>query len=353
MDNLLKTFLCDTHLELSAKMVEFGGYLMPLQYSSISDEHFAVREHAGLFDVSHMGLVVISGPDTNKFVNYVLTSNVKTNNKIVYGLLLNKAGNIIDDLMAYPFSDDQVMLVLNAANTKKDFDHLNKLSLDYKVDIRLVNQKFGCIALQGPKSEDFLTNYINNLPKHSSEYLITDSQGGIIVSRSGYTGEDGFEIYGTHSYLEKLWSALIKDGVTPTGLGARDTLRFEAAMPLYGQEMDETVNPLEAGLKFALDMTKEFYGKSALPDVPTRRVVGLELLDKNIARTSYGVYVDDQKVGYITSGYLSLSTKRALALAMIDSPFNKIGTHVYIKIRNKMVKAIVRNKKFIEKKNNI
>lgn len=354
MEHLSKTFLYHKHLSLNANMTEFGGFAMPLYYSSISDEHELIRNAVGVFDVSHMGLILVKGTDTHKFLNYVLTSNINSGNKITYALMLNEDGNILDDLMVYPFKDHEMMLVVNASNTKKDLLHLEKYATNFDVTITTLNDRYGCLAVQGPKSNDLITKLITNIPKHSSEYLISqEASNNIIISRSGYTGEDGFEIYGTHQYLSTLFDTLITEGVKPAGLGCRDTLRFEAGMPLYGNEMSEEINPLEAGLKFAVSGDKDFIGKDKLPEKPTRRIVALELLEKNIARNGYLVYNNDLEIGFITTGYLSITTKKPLALAMINSDYTKIGTEVLIKIRNKMVKAIVRNKKFIEKNNNI
>lgn len=358
MDSLKRTILYDKHVALGAHLIDFGGFHMPLYYTTITDEHHQVRNDVGMFDVSHMGQIVLQGKDALKFSNYVLSANIQVTDKIQYALLLNDDGGIIDDLMVYPFSENQILLVVNASNIEKDVNHLNQLKKDYQVDVRNLSDAFNCLAIQGPRSYEVLSDIFDTLPKHSSDYIFsTDERGPLLISRSGYTGEDGFEIYAHDQFTQTLWDKLYQAGVTPIGLGARDTLRFEAGMPLYGQEMDESINPFEAGLSFAVDLNKDdFIGKTSSQfnkDNLLRKSVGFELLEKNIARTGYEVYKDGTKIGYVTTGYLTPTTKKALGFALIDVKYAKVDTKIEIKIRNKFVQALVRNKRFIQKNNKV
>src|SRR5690554_4525483 len=358
MDNLKRTSLYEKHVSLGANLIDFGGFHMPLYYTSITQEHHAVRNDVGMFDVSHMGQLVIEGKDALKFVNFVVSAQIEVSTKIQYGLLLNESGGILDDLMVYPFSAEQILLVVNASNIDKDLKHLLHHKNDFVVNIRDLSSDFSCIALQGPRSYVTLSKLFDNLPKHSLDYFFSHNENGpLLISRSGYTGEDGFEVYVYGDYAHKLWDALIHFGVTPAGLGARDTLRFEAAMPLYGQEMDASINPIEAGLGFAVNFDKpDFLGKMALvsyKENPKRKNVGFELLEKNIARSGYEVYFDNKYIGHVTTGYLSPTTQKAIGFALIDINYTKLGTIIDIKIRNKFVKAVVRNKKFIQKNNKV
>jgi aminomethyltransferase len=358
MNNLKRTSLYEKHVALGANLIDFGGFHMPLYYTSIAIEHHLVRKHAGMFDVSHMGQIVVEGKDALKFVNYVLTSSIEISHKMQYALLLNEAGGILDDLMVYPFSSEQILMVVNASNIDKDYNHILGFTKDFDVRLRNLSEDFNCIAVQGPESFSMLSQIFDNLPKHSSEYIFShDENGPLLISRSGYTGEDGFEVYLHDSFAQIIWDKLYSAGVHPIGLGARDTLRFEAAMPLYGNEMDETVNPIEAGLTFGVDFNKaEFIGKTALlkyKDNPLRKNVGFELQEKNIARHGYEVYANDQIIGHVTTGYLSPTTNQALGFALIDINYSKLGTIIYINIRNKFVPAVVRNKKFINKNNKV
>lgn len=358
MTELKKTTLFENHQKLGANLVEFGGFMMPLYYSNIADEHHAVRNNVGMFDVSHMGEIVVKGLDALKFVNYVLSSKIISSDKMQYGILLNENGGAVDDLMAYVFHDDHILLVVNASNKDKDFKHLKSLSKGFNVELVDETEACGEIALQGPKSFEVLSTLFNNLPLESMKFgLYEYMEQTVLISRSGYTGEDGFEIYANPQTTILLWEALYKLGVKPCGLGARDTLRFEAAMPLYGHELDESINPFEARLTFALDLSKDaFVGKNALlsyKENPKRKIVGIELLERNVARQGYEVYYENQLIGHITTGYLSPTTQLPIAMALIDINYAKIGTELSILIRNKIIPAKVRDKKFYKKKNKI
>lgn len=352
-----KTSLFKAHQALGAHIVEFANYYMPLYYSSIAKEHQAVREKIGMFDVSHMGQIWVKGKDALAFCNHVLTANITVSDRMIYSLLCKEDGNIIDDVMIYPFSDISLLLVVNASNIKKDYDWLTTKKNTFDVSIIDDSDTVSEIALQGPRSYEVLATIFNDLPRHSLAFK-TDTylDETIYVSRSGYTGEDGFEIYLPNSLAPILWEKLIGLDVTPCGLGARDTLRFEAAMPLYGHEIDENINPLEANLNFAVDLTKPFIGRDALlfyKTQPKRKLVGLELPERRIARSGYAVYAGLEKIGYVTTGYLSITTGRPLALAIIDINYAKIGTNLHVSIRHEMVPVVIRNRKFYDKKNKV
>ncbi len=355
---LKKTNLYQTHVNLGANIVEFGGFLMPLYYTTIADEHHAVRNKVGMFDVSHMGEIKITGSETSRFVNHILTSKITPGTKMIYGLLCNEDGNVIDDLMVYPISSNEILLVVNASNKDKDLEWILKQSENFDVTVIDLSESMGEIALQGPEAIHIICQIMNEYPTHSQDYMITDFNGReMIISRSGYTGEDGFEIYGNHDLIQNLWDKFISLDVKPCGLGCRDTLRFEAAMPLYGHEIDIDINPLEAGLSFAVDFTKtEFIGKEKLYHYslnPKRKLVGVELLERNVARAHYKVFKNDAEIGFITTGYLSPTVQLPIAMALVDINHSKIGTDIFVAIRDKKVPAQIRNRKFYQKKNKI
>jgi aminomethyltransferase len=354
--DLKKTCLHDRHLKLNAKMTEFGGFDMPVSYKGILDEHKAVREASGLFDCSHMGEILLKGNDSIMFLNYVSTNDFSNlpNLSLQYTLILEKSGGVVDDLMVYKISDTEWLLVVNASNTEKDYKWLVGLKDAFHITLENVSGFYGQLALQGPKAVDVLNQIIPGVDqlKFMMFNYFTFSGEQIIISRSGYTGEDGFEIYASNPVTVKLFDVL-KDLSEPCGLGARDTLRFEAGLPLYGHEINGFITPLEAGLGYFCKLEKDFVGRDVLlaqkEQGLERRLIGLELLERNIARDGYIVYQGEQMVGYITTGYMIPNTNKALANAMIDSKL-KIGTEVTVEIRNKRVKAVIRNRKFMEKK---
>ena len=354
-----KTCLYNNHLKHNAKMVEFGGFLMPLEYSGISEEHFAVRNDAGLFDCSHMGEVRISGPDTIDFLNYILTSDIKKVDlgHMLYGMMLYVDGTVIDDLMVYKYSNEECMLVVNASNIEKDIENINKYVSKYNVKVENLSDVCGKIDLQGPKAKDYLANFtsfdLDSLKFFNFVYIEIDGMH-FNVSRSGYTGSDGFEIYGTNKDIVDLFEDLLEAGVTPCGLGCRDTLRFEAAMPLYGHELNDKVTPLEAGLNYAVSFDKgNFVGRDVLVKQKEvgvkKKLVGLELKERGIARGDYKLFSEGKEIGYITTGYMIPGTQNSYALGFVNKKFAKIGTIIDVQIRNRLVKIEVRDKKFLKK----
>lgn len=353
-----KTILYDEHLKLGAKMVEYAGYAMPVEYQGLTEEHLAVRNSCGIFDVSHMGEIAIKGKEAKKFVNYLVTSEVpSTPYRMIYGMMLYENGGIVDDLMVYYKNDEDILLVVNASNLDKDYEWILSHQTGFDVEVVNLSDETSQLALQGKDAIKYLQKYVqedlSNFKMYDFNYFkIFDYT--FLISRSGYTGEDGFEIYGPNEGILELFKCFIADGVTPCGLGCRDTLRFEANMPLYGHEIDYNINPLEATLSFALSFNKDFIGKDALLEVKakglTRKIVGLELLDKGIARAGYEVVKDNQVIGFITTGYLVPGTNKALALAMLDKGYWDLGTEVMVRIRKNLVQAKVRDKKFLNKK---
>jgi aminomethyltransferase len=364
MENGKKTALYDTHHRYSGKIIEFSGWLLPVQYEGIIEEHEAVRNTAGLFDVSHMGEVDVKGKDAFKFVQNLVTNDVSTlvNNQVLYTLMCYENGGVVDDLLVYKFNDEHYFLVINAGNIDKDYEWMLKNKEGFEVELTNVSSEISEVAIQGPKAQEILqtlTEY--NLDKikffHCNRNVVIDGIN-CLVSRTGYTGEDGFEIYAENQHIEKLWdsilSAGVPQGIKPAGLGCRDTLRFEAALPLYGHEISEDITPLEAGLGFFVKLNKEnFIGKEALvkqkEEGLNKKVIGFEMKERGIPRHGYEVEANGEKVGFVTTGYMSPTLKKNIGLALIDSKYTEPGTEINIIIRNKAVKAEVISKKFYNK----
>ncbi|MFA5543631.1 MAG: glycine cleavage system aminomethyltransferase GcvT [Bacilli bacterium] len=353
-----KTILFDEHINNHARMVEYAQFLMPVEYTGLVNEHLAVRNNCGLFDVSHMGEILIEGPDAFKFIDYIMTGKLsKEDMRMSYGLMLYPNGTVVDDLMTYRFSENNMMLVVNASNKDKDLEWLLAHKEGFDINIIDLSDSIGLLALQGPNAHmelSKLTNYDLSEMQMFDIRKVKINNSDFIISRSGYTGEDGFEIYGSNNDILKLFKEFVANEVTLCGLGCRDTLRFEANMPLYGHEISDSINPLEATLKFAIDFDKNFIGRDALNEVVAtglqRKIVALELLEKGIARSDYEVYRDNKKIGYITTGYMIPGTSNVFALAMLDKGNWDLQTEVDVKVRNKFVKAKVRNKKFLNKR---
>ncbi len=360
-ENLLKTCLYDRHLALGALMSPFGGFIMPIQYSNITDEHNSVRHKAGMFDVSHMGEIFVSGPDAEKFVDHIFSNKVAgmEDGKILYGMMLHPDGNTVDDLLVYKeFEPDHYLLVVNASNIAKDHEWICAQKEGYDVEVVNASDSWGQIALQGPDAEKYAVETLGLAPAAGLgfyTYYEAEYKGErMIVSRTGYTGEDGFEIYASHEAVREIWDTLLEAGVVPCGLGCRDTLRFEAGLPLYGHELSDDISPLEAGLgMFAKVKDKEeFIGREALVAQKeaglTRKSVGIELQDKAIPRAGYPVEADGVQVGVVTTGYRSISTDRSVCVAMVDKAYADLGTSVQIRIRKKVFPGIVTKRRFYE-----
>ncbi len=336
-----------------AKLVPFAGWEMPVQFSGIKAEHEAVRNRVGIFDVSHMGEVEISGPDALALIQKLSTNDASKLEigRIQYTLMCSPDGGTIDDLLIYRTGEQSYLLVLNAGNTAKDIQWIKKHQTG-NVTVKDLSAETALIAIQGPLAQQVLqkqtTVELNEIKPFS--FLMDVEIAGIptLVSRTGYTGEDGFELYFSAQSAPAMWKKLLEagepEGILPCGLGARDTLRFEARLPLYGQELSETISPLEAGLGFAVKLDKgEFIGREALAQqkasgVP-RKLVGLQMIDRGIPRTDYPVYIGEERIGEITTGTQSPTLKKNIGLALIKSEYAKIGQTVEVEIRRKRLKA--------------
>jgi aminomethyltransferase len=351
----LKTPLYQIHLQLGGKMAPFGGYLLPVQYEGVIAEHMAVREKAGLFDVSHMGEIIYEGRDALANLNHVLTKDFTKMEvgQARYSLMCNEAGGTMDDLVVYKLGDENYMLVINAVNRFKDVEWMKSHSFG-EVNIEDISGRMAQIALQGPASAGIITKLVPAGALPSKYYTCAQHVdiGGAacIVSRTGYTGEFGYELYLPAEDAVKVWNLLFAagepEGLKPCGLGARDTLRLEAGMPLYGHEMDETITPLESALDFALRFDKpDFIGKAVLTEIglPPVRRVGLKLTGKGIAREHQDVYDDDGDllIGRTTSGTYCPYLNGAYAMAIIDTKYIRPQTAVQVDVRGRRVTAEV------------
>ena len=347
-----KTPLYDTHVAAGGKMVPFGGYSMPVQYKAgVIAEHMAVREKAGLFDVSHMGEITLKGPDalanlekilTNKFGNMV-------DGQARYTVMCYDNGGCVDDLIVYKYADNDYLLVVNASNKDKDFAWMKEHEFG-DATFEDVSDSWGQLALQGPKAMDILRKLTSeeNIPVKYYHAVMNGEVAGIpcIVSKTGYTGEDGVELYCPADKVVELWNKVLEagaeDGLLPCGLGARDTLRMEAAMPLYGHEMNETVSPLETGLGFAVKMDKEdFIGKAALEAPATRKRVGLKVTGRGIIREEEPVFVGDKQIGMTTSGTHCPYLGQPVAMALVEKDSVELGSAVEVEVRGRRVAAEV------------
>ena len=358
-ENLVKTCLHDRHVKQGALMSPFGGFDMPIQYVGITEEHNAVRNHVGVFDVSHMGEVRVKGPDAYKYVSHIFVNDVTgaPDGQIFYGMMCYENGGTVDDLLVYKVNDEEYFLVINAANIAKDFEWIMKNSEGFNVEITNESDYYGEVAVQGPEAEAVLMKILglplNEIAFYNFKTFHIDGED-VIISRTGYTGEDGFEVYGSHEFTVRLWDKLMEAGVQACGLGCRDTLRFEVGLPLYGDELAADITPLEASLSMFVKLDKpEFIGKEALAQQKAegvkRRIVGIELEVTAVPRHGYPVEVDGQVVGEITTGYKSISTGKSVAMAMINKPYDKLGTKVEVRIRKKTFPGTVVKKRFYDK----
>lgn len=354
-----RTCLYDKHLSLGATMVTFGGFDMPLlyQYAGIAPEHIAVREHAGLFDVSHMGEVTVQGPDAERYVNHIFTNDVTgmPTGKILYGMMCYENGGTVDDLLVYKLGDNDFFLVINAANIDKDWTWMQDHADGFDIDLQNRSDVYGQIALQGPEAEDIMERVLGIPCAEMTFYTCKTQRDGVIISRTGYTGEDGFEIYGSHDYICDCWDRLIDAGVQACGLGCRDTLRFEVGLPLYGDELSEDITPIMAGLGMFVKLEKaEFIGKEALArekaEGPAKKLVGIELFDKAIPRHGYTVLnMEGEPIGEVTTGYHTISTDKSVCMALVDAQYAQLDTEVQIQIRKKVFPGKVIKKQFYNK----
>ena len=351
----LKTPLYDAHVKAGGKIVPFAGYLLPVQYGTgVITEHMAVREKAGLFDVSHMGEVLCQGKDALANLQKLLTNDFTNmvDGQARYSPMCNENGGTVDDLIVYKREDNDYFIVVNAANKDKDYQWM----LDHQfgeVTFTDASSQYGQIALQGPKAMEILKKLTaeENIPKKYYHAVFDTEVAGIpcIISKTGYTGEDGVELYLASENAEKMWDALLEagkdEGLIPCGLGARDTLRMEAAMPLYGHEMDDEISPLETGLKFAVKMGKEedFIGKKAMEERGEPKItrIGLKVTGRGIIREHQDIYVGEKKIGHTTSGTHCPFLGYPIAMALVDAGSVEIGNKVEVDVRGRKVEAEV------------
>ena len=351
-----RTCLYDKHVALGALISPFGGFDMPIQYSGIIDEHQAVRQHCGVFDVSHMGEVTVKGKDAERYVNHIFTNDVEQMEpgKILYGMMCYENGGVVDDLLVYKMDEQDYLLVINASNIDKDWEWIQQQSEGFDVELRNCSDEYGELAVQGPEAESVMEEVLQIGCKELTFYTFK-TLGDVIVSRTGYTGEDGFEIYGSHEYIRECWDKLISSGrCKPCGLGCRDTLRFEVGLPLYGDELSADISPIMAGLGVFVKLDKEeFIGKEALTKQKTegveKKLVGIELSDKAIPRHGYTVLKDGEPVGEVTTGYHTISTDKSVCMALVDARFAKLDTELDIQIRKKIFPGKVVKKRFYDK----
>lgn len=360
-ENLKKTCLYDSHVALGAKMSPFAGFMMPIQYSSITEEHNAVRHAVGMFDVSHMGEIFVSGPDAEKFVNHIFTNEIRgfEPGKVLYGMMLHPDGGVVDDLLVYrEFEPDHFLLVVNAANIDKDYEWILAQTAGYDVKVVNDSDNWGQIAVQGTGAEKVVTEVLGLAEAAElTFYTYYEAKWNghrMVVSRTGYTGEDGFELYTTCEDIKEIWKILLDNGVVPCGLGCRDTLRFEAGLPLYGDELSDTITPIEAGLGMFCKLDKEeFIGKDVVAkqkaEGTERKLVGIELADKAIPRATYPVETEDgTQVGVVTTGYHSISLEKSICFAMVQTAYSKLDTPLWIRIRKKVFPGKVVKKRFYQ-----
>ena len=364
-----RTCLHDKHVSLGATMVSFGGFDMPLLYQSagIAPEHMAVREHVGLFDVSHMGEVTVKGQDAERYVQHIFTNDIADApvGKIYYGMMCYENGGTVDDLLVYKMGENDFFLVINAANIDKDWAWMQENAKGFDIDLQNRSDYYGQIAVQGPESEDAMERVLGLPCKELTFYtckeiklpLSLERAGGeaVIISRTGYTGEDGFEVYGSHDFIRDCWDKLIAAGVQACGVGCRDTLRFEVGLPLYGDELSEDITPIMAGLGMFVKLDKaEFIGKEALAkqkaEGPAKKLVGIELADKAIPRHGYTVLnMEGEAIGEVTTGYHTLSSDKSVCMALVDALYAKLDTELQIQIRKKVFPGKVVKKQFYNK----
>ena len=362
-----RTYLYDEHIKLKAKMVDFAGWEMPVQYTSILEEHNNVRKNAGLFDVSHMGEIFVSGKDAYSFLQTLFPQDISKliDSKALYCQFTNENGGIVDDLIVFKLKDNDYLLIVNASRVDTDYEWMLKNKKSYNVNVENKSDIYSMVALQGPKASEILEKAgikKENQPKtfHIKRDILLGED--VYVSRTGYTGEDGFEIIIRNEKVKDLWNLLLEKGreysIMPIGLGARDTLRLEAAMSLYGNELNEETTPVEAGLSWTIDKDKkeDYIGKNVIMNQVKngvkRKLIAFKMADRAIARHGYEIYYNDKNTGIVTSGGVAPYLNTNIGLGYIKTENNlKIGDTIQIMVRNKLYDAKISKKNFIEKHN--
>lgn len=362
-----KTPLYDAHVRLGGHMVEYAGWNLPVEYSGLKEEHEAVRERAGIFDVSHMGEIWVTGKEAEKFVSFMMTNDImrQKDNQVQYTFMCEPNGFVVDDLLVYRYNNEKYYLVVNAANVDKDFKWILEESKKFDVEVKNVSDETGQVAVQGPKAEEVVQKLTDEDLSKITFFTFKDgveiAGKKCLISRTGYTGEDGFEIYTDTKSIKTVFDAVLEAGkdvnLLPCGLGCRDTLRFEASLPLYGQEIGPDINPVEAGFKFFVDLKTEndFNGRKALEEYaanPKRVLVGFELEGRGIPRAGYKIEKDGKEIGHVTTGYLSPTLGTRIGNALIEKEYKGIGNTFDVMIRNKPVPAKIISKKFLEARGN-
>lgn len=351
---MLTTSLHEEHIKLGAKMAEFAGYDMPIQYSSVKNETIAVRNSVGVFDVSHMGEFFVTGPDAFKFVDFIITNDFLNAEigKAVYSPLCRDNGTIIDDLIAYKLSQNKVLICVNASNIQKDWNWISSKTDGFDITLTNKSEDYSLLAVQGPKTEEILKSLSIRGISEAEYYSAFESEyknSPVILARTGYTGEDGFEIFASHETIKELWSSLLAAGVTPCGLAARDVLRLEVCYPLYGHELNDDITPLDAGLKWTTKLDKpNFISKQTLEThKPKYQLVKL-VVDKFIPREGYEILNEKEEIiGKVTSGTMSVTIEKGICLGLVEKskfPENKIFK---IQIRKNIVDAVYTTKAFV------
>ena len=360
-----QTFLHDKHISLGAKMVDFAGWHMPVQYSSIIEEHKTVRENVGLFDVSHMGEVIVEGEDALPYLNKIVPQDITklVDRKAVYCQMTNKKGGIIDDLIIYKIKDNKYLIIANASRIDEDLNWMVRNKLGFNVNIINESHNYSLLAVQGPKAIELIHKMgVAELPPFFSIKRGELFNINLWISRTGYTGEDGVEILVRNEFSEFLWDKILEFGqefgIKPIGLGARDTLRLEAALHLYGNDLDEETTPIEAGLSWSVPKAKvdDYNGKevimSQIANGTDKKLIGLKMIDKGIARHGYEVYYNNDIIGHITSGGISPVRGDNIALAYVKNLTEmEIGATIQVKIREKLYNAEIVKRPFVQKKN--
>lgn len=368
---LKRTALYDEHAKLGGRLIDFGGWELPVQYTGVIDEHLACRNACGLFDVSHMGEIHVEGPEAEAFLNYLVTNNVQklAISQAQYTVMCNDHGGIVDDLVIYRRAQDRFLVVVNASNTEKDFSWITRVHAKTKHNTRITNEsaKYTQIAIQGPRAASILQKITQTPLDPIKTYWFSEGfvLGDVpaVLARTGYTGEDGFEVYVAWEKGPAVWRALMEAGqpvgIKPCGLGARDTLRLEMKYPLYGHELTDETSPLDAGLGWVVKLDKgDFVGKSHLVSQKekglTRQLVGLRLIDRGVPRQGYPVFSADgsTKLGELTSGTQSPSLKQPVGIAYVDKSCAALGTHVTVDIRGNKLAAEVIETPFYKKPKN-
>ncbi len=361
--DLKSTALEQIHIALGAKMVPFAGYNMPVQYSGLRQEHAAVRERAGMFDVSHMGEFFVEGPDAIPFLQKVTSNDVSKliPGKIQYSCFPNEQGGIVDDLLVYCFSEEHFLLVVNASNMDKDWNHLQNYTSGFEVELSNQSDDYSLLAVQGPKATEILQTLTQvNLNEIRYYNFVIGRIAGIeevIISATGYTGAGGFELYVPNEHAAKLWNSVIEAGesygLLPAGLGARDTLRLEMGMCLYGNDIDDTTSPLEAGLGWITKFSKDFISSQTFAKQKeeglSKKLVGFEMIDRGIPRHGYEIAKNGKVVGRVTSGTASPSTGKNIGMGYVPIELSAEGSEFDVLIRNKSIKAQVVKLPFYKK----